>query len=651
MREVAQRALLSYNAGMGKSNKSGPATEPDPQIDTWLRDGGMVVAASERARRALTARYHRARRAEGSSAWPAPAILDWHTFLRNSWEEQTALQPDDRLLLNAMQEKSIWARIAGSEQRLATLLTGPRNRVAALSMNAHQLLCSYAPKYLRTAERRNWQQDAGIFSGWLDAFELECDDGKLLSSARLPLELIARLEREPDSVARPPLLLAGFDRLLPIQRKLLDAWGTWQQTTVNSSARDVRYYSAIDSKSELAACAIWCKQKLQADPAARVLVISQDLSQQRGEIERTFLALATQPGAPPTFEFSLGIPLSKVALAHCAYLLLRWLSNPISENEVDWLFSCGLAAADNQEPAALQSYMRELRRRGLERPTWSLQAFLNQQTKSTLPSNWVSRSSEAQHRLAEQARGLKSPFEWAELVPNLLEVIGWPGTRALSSEEFQVIRRWEMALESCASLGFDGRRIPWTEFLITLSDALEETLFAPESQDAPIQIAGPAESAGLSADAIWFMGAGESAWPSSGTTHSLLPLEVQRQAEMPHASPQLDWELCDNIVTRLLSSAPEVCFSHARQGDNADERASRMIVRIAGSPVDLPAELNAPITPPPLTISFGDFSCTAFELDRVLGGSGVLTYQSECPFKAFATARLERKAGIRRSPA
>jgi ATP-dependent helicase/nuclease subunit B len=639
-RRLARRALLSYNAEMGTSNESGPATEQDLQIDLWLRDGGMVVAASERARRALTARYHRARRAEGLSAWPSPAILDWHTFLRNAWEEQTPSLADDRLLLNAVQEKSIWVKFVGSEQRLATLLSGPRNRVAALSMHAHQLLCSHAPKYLRSAERRSWLQDAGIFSGWLEEFERACADGKLLSSARLPLELIERLEREPDSVSRLPLLLAGFDRILPVQRTLLDAWGSWEQARHNSTANEIRYYRASDSHSELAACALWCRQRLDADPAAKLLIISQELSQQRGEIERTFLALASSPGAPPAFEFSLGIPLSEVALAHCAYLLLRWLSNPINENEVDWLFSCGLAAADEQESAALQNYMRTLRKRELERPQWSLQAFLNQKMKSTLPSNWVSRISDAQLRFAEQVRGLKSPLEWAEIVPNLLQVIGWPGTRALSSEEFQVIRRWESALESCASLGFDGGRIAWNEFLVTLKDTLEETLFAPETQDAPIQIAGPAESAGLTADAIWFMGASESVWPSSGTTHAFLPLEIQRQAEMPHATSQLDWELSDNIVARLLSSACEVCFSYARQGDDAEERASRMIVRVAGTPTALPAELIAPAAPPPLTVPFEDFSMTVFRLGRIAGGTSVLTYQSQCPFKAFASARL-----------
>ena len=113
---------------------------------------------------------------------------------------------------------------------------------------------------------------------------------------------------------------------------------------------------------------------------------------------------------------------------------------------------------------------------------------------------------------------------------------------------------------------------------------MSDALFAPESQDAPILIAGPAESAGLSADAIWFMGANEDAWPASGTTHPLLPLNVQREAGMPHATPKLDWEIAAAITRRLLASAPEVHFSYARQCDGIDARPSRLIEKLAGRP-------------------------------------------------------------------
>jgi probable DNA repair protein len=525
---------------------------------------------------------------------------------------------------------------------MATLLEGPRNRMANLAMEAHKLLCSYAPQFLKQKARAAWQQDAENFSAWLAAFDETCRTANLLSPARLPIELIPILEAAP-SETRPPLLLAGFDRILPMQRRLFDAWGKSQQASAAASASEVRFYATSDTQSELAACALWCKLQLAANPNANLLVITQNLSERRGEFERAFHNFAVDQDSfqyAPIFEFSLGIPLSQVPLARGAHLLLRWLSTSIAENELDWLLSTGQIAADPQESIALQSSVRNLRRRGLERPNWPLNAFLAQPSNSSLPPAWVSRISAAQNRLAALSSRQQTPLEWAELVPQLLETAGWPGTRPLSSVEQQARNRFQQTVESCAALGFDGRRMRWPEFLSTLARALDEILFAPESRDAPIQIAGPAESAGLTADAIWFMGATEIEWPSSGATHPLLPLDLQRQAAMPHATSQLDWELARAITHRLLGSAPLVCFSYARQSEEAETRHSRLVAQLTVKPQPVPAELKAPALPEPLTVLFEDASRIPFPPGKVEGGASVLTHQSQCPFKAFATARL-----------
>jgi probable DNA repair protein len=223
----------------------------------------------------------------------------------------------------------------------------------------------------------------------------------------------------------------------------------------------------------------------------------------------------------------------------------------------------------------------------------------------------------------------------------LLELVGWPGDRPLTSSEFQAHRRWQQTVDGCASLGFDGRRIEWKESLAALDRALNETLFAPESQDAPILISGPAESAGLAADAVWFLGASEEAWPARGATHPLIPIAVQREFGMPHASPRLDWELADSITRRLLASAREVHFSYARQSEGVEARPSRLVELLACAPLPLPSELDAPAALPPLAAPFRDSSSVPFPPGDAHGGASTLTAQSQCAFKAFATARLD----------
>jgi len=604
------------------------------EIDGWLRAGGWVVAASERAARAVAMEFNRARLAEGLTAWPAPKISNWNSFVHAAWVERSNGGGDGRLLLNAAQEQALWTEILRRSQQLATVLEGPRHRLAGLAMEAHELLCSFAPKYIQNAKARSaWQQDAGAFSGWLQEFDEECRTQNLLSANRLGLELVPLLEA--DAAKRPDLLLVGFDRILPAQRQVFDAWGPWRQAAPAAHTQRLRFHAAENEQAELAACAEWCARALAANPEARLLVISQDAGKRRGQMER---ALLRATGDASAFEFSLGVALSQVGLARAAALLLRWLTGPLAEHEVDWLLGSGQTAASGEEAVALQAYMRALRRRDLERTDWSLDAFLSQRMAAQkLPASWAERMRQARARVAAEQRRKQSPVEWAAFVPAALLAAGWPGGRALESAEFQTLRRWEQAVDQTASLGFDGQAVKWDEFLAALSRTLEETLFSPESRNAPIQIAGPAESAGLTADGLWFLGAREDAWPAKGATHPLLPLDVQKDAAMPHATPQLDWELARAMTERLMASAAEVHFSYARQDETAEARPSRLVEQAAGTAEPLPP---SDATSKPVTEAFEDLSRVPFPAGQAGGGASVLTSQSQCAFKAFATSRL-----------
>lgn len=260
--------------------------------------------------------------------------------------------------------------------------------------------------------------------------------------------------------------------------------------------------------------------------------------------------------------------------------------------------------------------MRTLRRYDQQRLQWPLQGFLNQsRIAQALPVLWKRRMITAQRSLKESA-DLLNPIEWADKVPHLLETIGWPGTESKTSVEFQTLRRWQQALDTAGSLGFDGRRIPWQDFLSELEHAINDILFAPQSSDAPIQIAGPAESAGLTADAIWFLGVDEESWPAVASLHPFLPAYVQRESAMPHSSHQLDWQFASAITNRLLASAPEVIFSFAAQKDDAESRPSRLI---ASASQLLPAHLAPPPHDEPIAVFFNDATRVPFSLNHLRG--------------------------------
>ena len=333
---------------------------------------------------------------------------------------------------------------------------------------------------------------------------------------------------------RPHLLLAGFDRVLPAQRIFLGVWGRWALLEDNEETATVRYFEARDAAAELAACALWCRNHLENNPGARMLVVSQDAAKRRGEIERAF---ARHLAATPPLEFSLGVPLSQVPLIRGALLVLRWLTKSIAENELDWLLSSELIAENNAETASLLRSMRQIRLRNHQRPDWTLEAFLNAQPGSVPNSGWMGTSHVDRRAPAPAKRAKEAALEWADLVPRLMKEAGWPGAHQMPSANFQALEHWNRTVEACGTLGFDEDLVGWPVFHSALARQMEDSLFAPESQNANILISGPAQSGGLVADGIWFLGMEEDTWPLAGSTHPFLPLFVQREPACPFHHP------------------------------------------------------------------------------------------------------------------
>ena len=607
---------------------------------------GTVLAANERAARAVAAAYHDARRATGLEGWATPAILSWDAWVRERWMERNAT---GLMLLNTLQEHSLWVRVIRESATGEALLDA--DRLATTAQQAYRLLLSYAPEAGAARARDGWSGDSAVFSAWMSEFEGICRRERVISSSRMASQLASRWREDADGL-RSPLLLIGFDRLLQSQTAVLDAWGAWRLDQEQAPAEsERRFYRMRDGVEELAACVGWLREKLRANPAARLLVVTPALEQRRGELERALLSASPEGDEPLEFEFSLGVSLDRVGVARSALLLMRWLTEALSEPEVDWLLTSGHVAGSREEEIRLAEAMLALRGLGLERPEWALDEFVtisgqlrggSRRPSRLLPAAWIARVSAAQEIVA-QAAGKQSPLDWAALAGRLLETAGWPGFRSESSEAFQARERWEKALDDCGSLGFSGAAMDWKEFLTTVERAVSATIFATESAGAPIQITEPLASAGQLVDGLWFLGAQEDDWPGRGTPHALLPVGLQREFGMPHSSPAVDWELAQRATERLLAAGNEVVFSYPEQAGEMETRPSRLIMQALGAPEELPSSLAALAVRSDreaLSECFEDLSLVPFRNERIPGGSGTLNSQSACAFQAFGTARL-----------
>ena len=625
-----------------------------------LERSGTVVTGNARAARELVRRFSEARRLEGSSAWLTPEIFDWESWLARLWQQHLMAAPEAPLLLTPLQERLLWKRIV-DRTAPKTAEDNTIESIAILAADAYELLCDYRRHgELRASWKSFGTTDQEIFRNWAARFDRQAAQNGWMSRSALP-ELLADSFRK--GVSRPPaeLLLIGFDRLTPAQETLL-------QSCVDAGCRRVmliekvlnadppRLVEAKDIQDELFSCAWWSRRILEQKPESRVGVIARITDELRGDIDRTFRAVlppeSWQIGSPVTvpYELSLGEPISAIPLIRAALVLLRWITTPLDQAAASWLLMSGFFAASSDHALESAKLDATVRKRGKMPPQVSIEWFLKQYAeKRELIAGFD------QARLAAQrsniASNRQSFSEWVDLARNLLRKAAWPGARPLNSFEFQARRRWERMLDEVAMLSFDGSRIDYGEFVTVLDRMSAETIFAPESRNAPIQIMGVLESAGQEFDAVWFLGADDRQWPSTARPNPLIPIQVQREAAMPHASLEADWMLAKQVTGRIAACAPSAAFSYAAQNNEGQVRPSTLLAGLCGGEarfvraVDLRAELGIAKQSrhKAQTVQVQDNSAIPWPPEKSAGGIDVLKMQSACPFQAFAAYRLGAK--------
>jgi len=615
-----------------------------------LARGATVITSNQRAARTLRTLYTQHQQASGQHTWQSPSLLPWDAWTASLWQKLLQSGTEDRLLLNSIQEQHLWAEIIAADDTLATLRS--TESLASLAAGAFTLLSRYGGR--DQLKRAANTAETQAFANWADRFERRCRTASLLPPSQLEHELQLAIEKSHLKLTTE-ILLIGFESLTPAQTNLLHAF---QHTGATVSLQDLQttqpttenlLTTAPTQQDELRAAAQWARRTLQQSPAARIAILAPSLDDDRTEIDRTFreiLAPEQQDianAAPAPYEFSLGSPLASLPMAAIAIELLRWTIQPLPIQRISSLLLSpyfGNTTAEQNIRAEFDAFI--LRQSKLLRPELSLRSVINELNKHPHLATTTALLAALQQSASDQgvASTRKQGYgEWMESIRELLRAAQWPGTRTLSSTEFQLRRKWESALDTVATLDFTGDRVPFTEALTALETSLRETRFAPQSHNAPVQIMGVLESAGSLFDAVWFLRGHDAAWPPRPRPHPLLPWQLQRKLSMPGADIAQSQQQARAIVQRIRHSAPQIIFSFAEQGADGPQRRSSLIAEL-GWPQQ-PAILEAPAPAIIETQLVPDTDPLPALPDRVLrGGESVLRLQAACGFRAFAERRL-----------
>ncbi len=628
-----------------------------PQVVETLARGGTILTSNQRAARTLRHAFDAQQHAAGKSVWEPPPIFAWDTWLKLLWDRLMLEGQVTSLLLNRSQEHTLWREIIRTDAEAAAAHTlRPIDSLAQLAARAWALLHEHRAR--RSLAQFADTADTRAFARWAAEFDRRSSRADFLSAARLEEALTDALV-SGDLKLRPStgLLLVGFDSKTPAQTALLSAL---VQSGVAADEHDATaselprgtLLSAASPHDELAACARWIRTHLTANERSRVGVIVPGLAAERAVVERTFrhiLApelddIAARAEVGP-YELSLGVPLAATSAVNAALDILSWMTGPLPFDRASALLLSPHFAAGTERLARAELDAYFLRQQQLLQPELSVGSIADVARKSRLPENvpqLLRHLGALAKYLDMDASVQQTHADWAATFAQILQAAGWSDSSSIGSTDFQLRKRWNSTLDELASLDFDGSRVTFGEALASLRRIAADTLFAPESRDAPVQVMGPLEAAGSSFDVVWFLRAGDLSWPTTASPNPLLPWRLQRDLSMPGADSAVDADLARRITQRIAASAPTAIFSYAAENSAGVQRPSSVL-----SDLPLTPESAGQFAPPESIVApvgidvLPDATPVPPPPDRALrGGSSILAAQAACGFRAFAEKRL-----------
>jgi ATP-dependent helicase/nuclease subunit B len=558
-----------------------------------------IVTANTRLARVLRRDIDRQRKDSGARFWETPAALPWRAWIAKLWGEMIYSGRDSRLMLSASRERVLWESVIRTSQDGEGLLN-PRG-TAEVAAQAWKLLHDWRLPQPEQAFQE--VPDTKAFFGWMRSFQGALKSRGFVTEAELPDLLLNTDFERPDA-------FAGFDELTPVQRSMFE--GVEEMALSTPRIRSRQQTGLADAEQEMRSAARWARERLEQDPTARVGVVFPDLSKRRLAAGRIFEEIL---GTSKAFHISAPPALAETPLIADALLVVKLCSGLT-------LAEAGVLLRSPYFPFAAQEGARadlSMRRRGVARVT--------------LESSEMARL----FPRLRSAESSKRPSAWSKVFSGLVVGAGWPGSRTLSSEEFQAAEAWQKLLAEFSRLDAVLGELDFSSAFSRLEELAQDTAFGAEEQDEPVQIIGVLEAAGARFDALWVGGLHDGAWPAAGRPHPFLPLALQRAAGVPNSSAELQYSYAKSVTARLLASASEVVCSYPLREGEEGLRASPLIAGLAR--VEMPQELGS--DPLPELEELTDDAAPPLDADRfVKGGMSVIADQSACPFRAFARHRL-----------
>ena len=590
---------------------------------------GALLTASERLRRETSyaldwLQLQRVTRQQGRlsdqpSAWRQATVHSLDSLLRLWHDAARRRHADIPLLLSAAQWRLL-VRDCAPEPDLAHL--------APLVEDAWQQ--QHAWLFDETDAAFGYTENGRLYRAWARRLRRALLDTGAITQAQLASHP-AVIEAGANGGATRWL---GFDLLTRQQQALREALAenhapatlvTAELTGAAASNGEVRGFAT--AQQELAAAIDWAAARLADAPGARVGIVVPDLNRRQSEVRRLLRQRLPADASGQRYNVGGGLPLAE---------------HPLIASALEWLE----AIARPQPAARLQALLRDPHLPAFNAPA-PLPANLPGLLRlDDLPHEHRSSALAAALRelgAAPDAQPLAAHWQWAA---RWLHRADWHSAREDSAGYQAMDRFQELLLGDTA--GALGQPVAWPQALAALRACAAGSLFAEQTDPAPLQILGQLEALELRFDQLWLTGLGDAEWPHNAQRNPLLPLALLTRAGVPRRDPPTELAFAQRWLQRMAQAAPAVVASFATSEEqsarNADDLPQGKSPLLRGWH-DVPSATLRPDaaeeTPPVGELeTLADTLGPAPAPGSLAGGANRLAEQAKCPLRSWAIHSL-----------
>ncbi|MBV1904624.1 MAG: PD-(D/E)XK nuclease family protein [Pseudomonadales bacterium] len=612
-----------------------------------LCEHSLVLTPNNRLAEVLKQDYVRFQIDQERSAWPTPEIRSYSDHLLSQFAQLQRFTNSSLHLLDKVQQHLAWLGCAPD-------LISDKHSLSKLAEDSWHIIHEWD---IDLSSRMFVLNDTTeIFQSWAYAFQNHIKENHWITQSEIP-ELIIQSLPQDIRLAPSQILLFGFEIESTKQSHLFSTYQKFGSTIVKESIKakitDIPAAETqlppnilvLDSaEDELRHVAEWARKQINT-PSERIPsigIIVPGLEVEHARVVRHFenvFSPSTAGGDPMlrSFNISGGIALTRTTVCGDALALLSWLNKALKPAEIYTLSSSPYLDIHGL------SKLKNLRNLPLSLP-------------------YMERVSESEtlHKIVQLdaiAQKQKKPLSfWATSFKQILKIANWPKIDALQSVHFQAAEQLMLILDEMEkSIDVVGK-CALNEAVNYFRSIVREKKFSPQSSSVPIQIMTALESDGLSFDHMWLMGFNNREWPANPSPTPFIPMQLMKENGVPRITLQSELDFSERFINNLIARSRHSYFSYARFSGDEEIEMSRLLTHHA-EPVsmDLYAEqlVEQHIKPPndyfhPLAKSndvqleyYSDSQAPELDPASVSrGGAGLLTDQSNCPFRAFANHRL-----------